>query len=323
MSTPQLDLNTLFDMYQCMWRIRHFESAAGNLYKQGLIKGGIHASIGQEAVSVGVAFAMQKGDWFASTHRGHAHHIAAGAGLNRMMAEIRAKETGYCKGRGGSMHIAAFDVGSLGAYPLVAGGIPIAVGAALKEKMTGTDRIAVTYFGDGALGQGTTFECLNLATVWKLPVIFVCENNQLAVATTYEDASAIHDFEQLGDTFGMPGSSVDGQSVLDVYAAAQKAITRARAGEGPTFLECRTHRFEGHYFGEPQLYRTREEVEKLRHTRDPIVLFEQHLLAEKLSDPEKLKQLAETASDEVQGALRFAEESPDPDPHTFEEYVYA
>lgn len=313
----------LIEMYKRMWQIRRFEEEAGNLYKQGVIKGGIHASIGQEAVSTGVAFAMEPGDWFTSTHRGHAHHIAAGADLNRMMAEIRAKATGYCKGRGGSMHIAAFEVGSLGAYPLVGGGVPIAVGAALTEVMKGSDRVAVTYFGDGALGQGTVFESMNLASIWKLPVLFVCENNQLAVATSYEESSAIEDFEKLGASFSMPGLSVDGQDVLAVHEAAREALARARAGEGPTFIECSTHRFEGHYFGEPQVYRTREEVEELRKSRDPIVLFEDYLVEEGLADLERLKALVAEATQDIQEALDFAEESPDPAPDSFEEYVYA
>jgi TPP-dependent pyruvate/acetoin dehydrogenase alpha subunit len=313
----------LLKMYACMWRIRHFEEAAGRLYKQGQIKGGIHPAIGQEAISVGVAFALGPGDWFASTHRGHAHHIAAGADLNRLMAEVRGKELGYCHGRGGSMHVAAFEVGSLGAYPVVGGGIPIALGAALTEKIRGTDRVAVTYFGDGALGQGTLYECLNLSSVWKLPVLFICENNHIAVATSYESSSAVRDLVGLAGIFSIPGVSFDGQDVLKVHAAVREAVVRARAGGGPTLLEGDTYRFEGHYFGEPQVYRTREEVEAMRRTRDPILLLERRLLESGLAEAGRLRALAEAAAKEVDQALSFAEESPAPLPESFGDYVYA
>jgi len=317
------DAKQLIAMYKTMWRIRRFEEAAGNLYKQGVIKGGIHAAIGQEAVSVGVAFALAKGDWFASTHRGHAHHIAGGADLKRLMAEVRAKANGYCAGRGGSMHVAAFEAGSLGAYPVVAAGVPVALGAALSEKMRGTGRVAVAYFGDGGLGQGTLYESLNLASVWKLPVIFVCENNQLAVSTHVEKSIAVRDFEKLANTFGMPGMSLNGSDVLAVHPAAIEAVARARGGGGPTLLECSTHRFEGHYFGEPQVYRTRDEVKKLRETKDPIDHLERHLLASVGARPEELEGVAAEATRAVEEALVFAAEGPDPDPESYEEYVYA
>jgi TPP-dependent pyruvate/acetoin dehydrogenase alpha subunit len=323
MKKPPISKDMLLEMVQRMWSIRLFEEAAGKLYKQGVIKGGIHASIGQEAVSTGVAFAMQPGDWFSSTHRGHAHHIAAGADLNKMLAEIRAKETGYCKGRGGSMHIAAFDVGSLGAYPLVAGGVPIAVGAALSEQLQGSARVVVAYFGDGALGQGTIFESFNLAVVWNLPVVFICENNQLAVATSFEESCSIRDFELLGRVFQMPGISVDGQDVHAVYRAAADAVDRARSGKGPSFINCNTHRFEGHYFGEPQLYRTRDVVEDLRKNRDPIMLLEHYLLERKFASQEELLQIRDLKSSEIESALDFAANSPDPAPDTYMENIYA
>jgi TPP-dependent pyruvate/acetoin dehydrogenase alpha subunit len=315
--------DTLLAMYASMWRIRRFEEAAGHLYKQGVIKGGIHAAIGQEAVSVGVAFAMEKGDWFSSTHRGHAHHIAGGADLNRLMAEVRAKSDGYCSGRGGSMHVAAFEAGSLGAYPVVAAGVPVALGAALSESMRGTGRISVAYFGDGALGQGTLYECLNLATVWKLPVVFVCENNRLAVSTSVEKSIAVKDFAKLAETFGMPGGSVNGSDVRAVHAAALEAVARARAGDGPSLIECSTHRFEGHYFGEPQVYRSRDEVKALRETKDPIDLLERHLLTKASAPAAELEKTAADATQAVEDALAFAAASPDPDPGSYEEFVYA
>jgi len=221
------------------------------------------------------------------------------------------------------MHVAAFEVGSLGAYPVVGAGIPIALGAALTQKMRGTDRVAVTYFGDGALGQGTLYECLNLASIWKLPVLFMCENNHFAVATSYEDSSAVRDLLSLAKTFNLPGIKVDGQEVLAVHAAAGEAIARARRGGGPTLVEADTYRFEGHYFGEPQVYRTREEVEEKRRSRDPIPLFEKLLLEKGVAESRQLRSLAEAAAQQVDQTLKFAEESPSPLAESSGDYVYA
>ena len=221
------------------------------------------------------------------------------------------------------MHVAAFEAGSLGAYPVVAAGVPVALGAALSESMRGTGRISVAYFGDGALGQGTLYECLNLATVWKLPVVFVCENNRLAVSTSVEKSIAVKDFAKLAETFGMPGGSVNGSDVRAVHAAALEAVARARAGDGPSLIECSTHRFEGHYFGEPQVYRSRDEVKALRETKDPIDLLERHLLTKASAPAAELEKTAADATQAVEDALAFAAASPDPDPGSYEEFVYA
>ena len=315
-------LETLKQMYRTMWTIRRFEEAAGNLYKKGLVKGGIHASIGQEGVAVGVCTALRPDDWITSTHRGHGHHIAKGADLKRLMAEILGKDTGYCRGRGGSMHVAAFDVGSLGASAIVAAGVPMGVGAALSARMQGTDRVVVSFFGDGAMGQGTLHESLNLAAVWKLPVVFLFENNQFAVSTRIDQSIAVKDRQALATAYGLSSACVDGQDVLAVYAAVLKATALARAGGGPSFLECQTYRYEGHYFGEPQVYRSREEVEEVRLSRDPITRLGSLLEAEHGIDREALGALEAEALQAVEEALAFAQQSPEPQPETFEEYVY-
>ncbi len=322
-----LSLDTLKQMYRTMWTIRRFEEAAGKLYQKGLLKGGIHPSIGQEGVAVGVCTALRRDDWITSTHRGHGHHIAKGANLGRLMAEIMGKETGYCRGRGGSMHVAAFDAqglgGSLGAYPIVASGVPIGVGAALSAAMQGLDRVVVSFFGDGALGQGTLHESLNLAAVWKLPLIFLCENNLYAVSTPVSETIAVRDRTALAAAYGMPGLLVDGQDALAVYEATRAAVERARAGGGPSFVECQTYRFEGHYFGEPQVYRTREEVEEARRSRDPIVRLGAVLIEEHGVTEDELRALETEASQAVEASLEFAHKSPDPPPEEYREYVYA
>jgi len=318
-----LPLDTLRQMYHTMCVIRRFEEAAGRLHQKGLLKGGIHPSIGQEGVAVGVCAALRPDDWITSTHRGHGHHIAKGADLGRLMAEIMGKATGYCRGRGGSMHVAAFDVGSLGAYPIVASGVPIAVGAALSTAMQGSDRVVVSFFGDGALGQGTLHESLNLAAVWRLPVLFLCENNQYAVSTPVGETVAVEDRPALVALYGIPGVLIDGQDVLAVHESTRLAVARARAGGGPGFIECLTYRFEGHYFGEPQVYRRREEVEKARCSRDPIVRLRVLLLEEHGMTESDLEALEAQAALVVEEALEFAQGSPDPPPETYREYVYA
>ncbi len=316
-----LPLETLQHMYGTMWRIRRFEEAAGALYRAGRLKGGVHASIGQEAVATGVCFALEANDLITSTHRGHGHHIAKGADLNRLMAEILGREAGYNRGRGGSMHVAAFDVGSLGAFPVVAAGVPVAVGAALSAQMQGLKRVVAAFFGDGAIGQGTLHESLNLAAAWRLPVVFVCENNQFAVSTRCAESIAIQQRAPWIEAYGIAAWSVDGQDVEAVYETAGQAVSHARAGKGPAFIEAHTYRFEGHYFGEPQVYRTREEVEAERQGRDPIRLLRDKLLASG-ADEAALQALEQAAASAVDQAVAFAEASPSPDPDTFADYVY-
>ena len=318
-----LSLDILKQMYRTMWTIRRFEETAGKLYQQGLVKGGIHASIGQEGVAVGVCSALRPDDWITSPHRGHGHHIATGADPKRLMAEILGKDTGYCRGRGGSMHVAAFDVGSLGASAIVAAGVPMGVGAALSATMQGLDRVVASFFGDGALGQGTLYESLNLAAVWTLPVIFICENNRYAVSTCVDESIAIKDLPALAAAYGMPGAQVDGSDAPAVYEATVEAAERARSGAGPSFIECQTYRFEGHYFGEPQVYRTREEVEEARRSRDPIARMGAVLETGYGVGAEELQALEAEASKAAEEAREFAQRSPDPLPQAYKEYVYA
>jgi TPP-dependent pyruvate/acetoin dehydrogenase alpha subunit len=318
-----LSPDTLEHMYRTMWTIRRFEETAGKLYQKGVIKGGIHASIGQEGVAVGVCTALRPDDWITSTHRGHGHHIAKGADLGRLMAEIMGKDTGYCRGRGGSMHVAAFDVGSLGASAIVAAGVPMGVGAALSARMQDRDRVVVSFFGDGAMGQGTLHESLNLAAVWKLPILFLFENNQFAVSTRVDQSIAVKDRQALAGAYGLANACVDGQDVLAVYDAVYAAVELARGGGGPSFVECQTYRFEGHYFGEPQVYRTREEVEEARRSRDSISRFGAVLVAEQGIPEEELHTLEAQASQAVEEALAFAQESPEPPAEAYKEFVYA
>ncbi len=305
-----------------MYEIRYFEQAAGLLYQKGMVKGGVHPYIGQEAVAVGVCACLRTDDLITSNHRGHGHHIAKGADLNRIMAELLGKATGYCGGRGGSMHVAAFEVGSLGAYPILASGAPVAVGAALSARQRGRDQAVVCFFGEGALAQGTLHEAFNMASIWKLPVLFVCENNQYAVSTYVSSAVSIEDVTALATAYGMWGEDVDGQDVFAVMDAADRAIARARTGDGPSLIHARTYRFEGHYFGEPQIYRSREEVQHARQTLDPIQRLRARLIdSGALSETEALA-IEITAQEAVEAARVFAEESPEPDPEEYSRYVY-
>ena len=322
-SCMHLDREQLRLMLRQMYEIRAFEEAAGKLYKRGMLKGGVHACIGQEAIPVGVSLHLRLDDYITSTHRGHGHHIAKGADVKRLMAELMGKETGYCKGRGGSMHVAACEVGSLGAFPIVAAGVPSALGAALSFQMRGTDQVVVTYFGDGALGQGTIYEAFNLAVVWKLPVVFVCENNRLAVSTSSLQTVALQDVSGFAASLGFVGVRVNGQDAIEVSSAAEGAVQRARSGDGPTLIYADTFRFEGHYFGEPEVYRKREDVVRLRQEQDPIAIFSSRLRREGLLDDAGELEMQEAARVAIESALEFAQQSPDPKPQDYGEYVYA
>ena len=311
----------LLEMHRRMLRIRQFELTAADLFKRGQVKGTIHAYIGQEASGVGVCMALRQDDLVAGTHRSHGHNLAKGADPKRMLAEILGKETGYCKGRGGSMHIAAFETGSLGALAVVGAGIPIAVGAALGFKMKGEDRVAVPFMGDGATNTGNFHEGLNMAAVWKLPVVFVVENNKYAVSTHIGESAAIEDLSLRAGSYGVPGIRVDGNDVLAVYEAALRAVARSRRGEGPTLLVTETYRVEGHYVGEPEVYRRREEVEERRRD-DPILRFRQVLLDNGWASEAEMDAMDTEISREMAEALRFARESPEPDASTAMDYIY-
>jgi len=267
----------LVEMYRKMLEIRFFEEKVFELYAQNLVPGTIHLYAGEEAVAVGVCSNLRKDDYITSTHRGHGHCIAKGAELKRVMAEILGKKTGYCKGKGGSMHIADFSKGMLGATAVVGGGIPIAVGAGLSIKLRDTNQVVACFFGEGASNQGTFHESINMAALWKLPVIFVCENNLYAMGTRQSRAMAIENVADRAIAYGIPGEVVDGNDVLAVYEVAWKAVERARKGEGPTLIECKTYRHKGHSRIDPAKYRPKEEVEEWL-AKDPIKRFKERLL---------------------------------------------
>ncbi len=317
-----LGTDTLLEMYRRMVRIRQFELAATNLFKRGQLKGTVHTYIGMEASGVGVCMALRTDDLIAGTHRSHGHNIAKGADLDRMMAELLGKETGYCKGRGGSMHIAAFETGSLGALAVVASGIPLAVGAALAFQMRGEDRVAVPFTGDAGSNTGNWHEGLNMAAAWNLPVVFVLENNQYGVSTRIDDVTRIHDLSVRAAGYGIPGVRVDGFDVLAVFEAAAAAVARARAGDGPTLLVTESYRVDGHYAGEPEVYRDKAEVAEYR-AKDPIARFRTRLLDEGLVDPVDLDRIDSEVAGLIEDALAFARQSPEPDAATAMDFIYA
>jgi len=318
----EVSRDTLLEMYRRMVRIREFELTAIDLFKRGQVKGAVHPYIGQEASGVGVCMALREDDLIAGTHRSHGHNIAKGARSDRMLAEILGKETGYCKGRGGSMHIAAFDTGSLGALAVVGSGIPMAVGAALAFKMRGEDRVAVPFTGDAGSNTGNWHEGLNMAAIWNLPVVFALENNHYGVSTNIRDSCRIEDLSIRAQSYGVPGVRVDGFDVLAVYKAAVQAVARARRGEGPTLLVTESYRIEGHYAGEPEVYRSREEVAEYRK-KDPIPRFRDHLIQEEKASQVELDQIDAEVKQEMVDAVKFAQESPQPDPSTAMDYIYA
>ena len=318
----QLTRALMLEMYRRMVVIREFELSAIDVFKRGLIKGTVHPYIGQEASGVGVCMALRPDDLVAGTHRSHGHNLAKGADPKKMMAEIFGKETGYCKGRGGSMHIAAFETGSLGALAVVGSGIPLAVGAALGFKMRGEDRVAVPFTGDGGSNTGNWHESLNMASIWKLPVLFVLENNKYGVSTRISEVANIEDLSIRAKAYGIPGVRVDGFDVLAVYEAALEAVARCRGGEGPTLLVTESYRIEGHYAGEPEVYRTRTEVEEYRQ-KEPIGRFRKYLVENQAVQAAELDAIDAAVKEEMAAAVQFSKDSPAPDPATAMDYIYA
>jgi pyruvate dehydrogenase E1 component alpha subunit len=308
-----LDTPLLLEIYRKMVSVRTFEETAADLFLKGQLPGFLHCYIGEEAVAAGVCAHLTAQDMITSTHRGHGHAVAKGAHLDMMMAELFAKKTGYCHGKGGSMHIA--DLGILGANGIVGGGIPIAAGAGLALKMKGSDRVTVAFFGDGASNTGAFYEGVNLAAVWNLPVVFVCENNQYAESTPRATHQKVKYVSDRAAAFNIPGVTMDGMDVFDVYQKTGEAIDRARAGEGPILLEARTYRFLGHFVGDPQPYRTKEEVEQWKQ-RDPILLFRKRVLGEGKIAAEELDAIDAAIKKEMEAAVQFARESPEPDIET-------
>ena len=318
----EISKNIQLEMYRRMVRIREFELTAIDLFKRGQVKGAVHPYIGQEASGVGVCMALRKDDLIAGTHRSHGHNLAKGADPGKMFAEILGKDTGYCRGRGGSMHIAAFETGSLGALAVVGSGIPIAVGAALGFKMQGQPLVSVPFTGDAGVNTGNWHESLNMASIWDLPIVFVLENNQYGVSTNIRYSTNIDDLSVRAQSYGIPGVRIDGFDVLAVYAEAVKAVERARSGNGPTLLVTESYRFEGHYAGEPEVYRERDEVQEYRK-KDPIPRFRKQLVSKKIAGKDELEAIDAEIQKEMADAVKFARDSPEPDPGTAMEYIYA
>jgi acetoin:2,6-dichlorophenolindophenol oxidoreductase subunit alpha len=309
-------------MYERLTLIRQFEETLKQMVAAGVPVGAVHYYIGQEAVAVGVCAALAPSDWIASTHRGHGHCIAKGVDVKPMMAELYGKVTGTNRGKGGSMHITDVHVGMLGVNPIVGMGVPHAVGAALSARIRRADEIAAAFFGDGAANIGVVPEAMNMAAIWTLPVIFVCENNGYAQATPAEYATAGNSIASRAAGYGMPGVLVDGQDVIAVWNAATEAVARARSGGGPTLMECTTYRYFGHHQGDdPLRYRTTEEQRAARE-RDCIKRFRDFVLAERLLEPSDLNQIEEKNKRRVDEAVEFAENSPLPPPADLYTDVY-
>ncbi|MFN8193177.1 MAG: thiamine pyrophosphate-dependent dehydrogenase E1 component subunit alpha [Nocardioidaceae bacterium] len=307
---------------EAMWTIRRFEEAVDDLFARGLMHGTMHLSIGEEASATGTCLALREDDAITSTHRGHGHCIAKGADLTRMMAELLAKETGYCRGRGGSMHIADVATGNLGANGIVAGGIPIAAGAALAFKMRGEDRVVACFFGDGATNEGAFHEAVNLAAIWQLPVVFVCENNKYGMSFSTEKSMAVEHISDRAAAYGFPGVTVDGNDVVAVYDAVQAAVDRARAGEGPTLVEAITYRWKGHSKSDKNLYRTKDEIAHWRED-DPIPDFERKAVEAGLLTDEQVTEIRAQVMERMRDAVRAANSAPDADPADLLTAVFA
>ncbi len=313
----------LLGLYETMFRIRSFEEEVKRQFEDGNIPGFIHIASGQEAVSAGACAALEKDDYIGSTHRGHANLIAKGGRTDRMMAELFARSTGYCKGRGGCLHITDMSVESLGANGIVAAGIIVANGAALTAQLKKNKKVVLSFFGDGAANQGKFHEALNLASVWDLPIIFICENNLYGEATPQWQHMKIKDISVRAKAYDMPGINVDGQDVLKIYGAVSEAVKHARDGNGPTLIEAKTYRFHGHHIGDPETYRTREEVEEWIEKRDPLKLYKERLKKEFKIKQEEIDKIENKIAKEISDAVEFASNSPAPDPSTLTDYVYA
>lgn len=305
-----------------MWTIRRFEEAVDDLFARGLMHGTMHLSIGQEASATGACLALREDDAITSTHRGHGHCIGKGADLLPMMAELLAKETGYCRGRGGSMHIADVARGNLGANGIVAGGIPIAAGAALAFQLRGEDRVVACFFGDGAANEGAFHEAVNLAAIWRLPVVFICENNKYGMSFSTAQAFALEHLADRAAGYGIPGVTVDGNDVEAVHDAVAAAAARARAGDGPTLVENVTYRWKGHSKSDKNLYRTKEEIAEWR-AKDPILRFERRVRELELLTDQAIQQVRTSVMEELRAAVRAANAAPDADPGDLLDAVYA
>ena len=311
-------------LYEQMLTIRIFEEHVNQLYITAKMPGLAHLYIGEEAIAVGVCAALRRDDYITSTHRGHGHCLAKGAAVDRMFAELLGKEAGYCKGKGGSMHIADQETGNLGANAIVGGGAGLATGAAMSSKMRGTDQVAVCFFGDGALGQGVLYELMNMAALWKYPVIYVCENNQYG-EYTHNSETIAGSMSARAEAFGVYSETVDGQDIRAVEAAARRMVERARKGDGPSFLLCDTYRYHGHHVGDIQrsYYRSKEEEEHWKTNRDPLKISRAWLSEQGIASEEMFAQIEQRVEAEVQAGEQFALDAPYPDPSEVTQDVYA
>jgi len=310
--------------YRQMLKIRLFEEEVNQLYLGAKMPGLAHLYIGEEAVAVGVCEALRRDDYITSTHRGHGHCLAKGASVDKMFAELLGKEAGYCRGKGGSMHIADQDTGNLGANAIVGGSAGIATGAAMSIKMRNTDQVAVCFFGDGALGQGLLYETMNMASLWKFPVIYVCENNQYNEYTHYSETTA-GEVTARAAAFGIHVESIDGQDVRSVHATALKSVNSARSGAGPAFLQCNTYRFHGHHVGDidRSYYRSKKEEEEWKTQRDPLKLLADWMKKNKLLDLASLDKIENEISTEIKAGVSFALNAAYPNPDEVDQHVYA
>ena len=308
-----LDREKVLKMYQDMLKIRYFENKITDLYSRGLMPGLAHLYIGEEAVAVGVCSNLTERDFAVSTHRGHGHLIAQGADLKKMMAEVLGKETGYCKGKGGPMHIMDVSKGILGADGIVGAGIPIATGSAYSAKIRGTDQVTISFFGDAASNQGTFHESINMAAAWKLPVVYVCENNLYGISVNIRKVTNTEDIATRALAYDIPGVVVDGNDILEVYRVTKEAVERAREGKGPSLIECKTYRWKGHHVGDPgKVYRLEKETEEWKE-RCPIKTFRGRLIKEKISTEEELNLIEKDTKKRIKEAADFAIQSPYPD----------
>ncbi|MFH1487676.1 MAG: thiamine pyrophosphate-dependent dehydrogenase E1 component subunit alpha [Pseudomonadota bacterium] len=302
----QVESHEKIDLYKLMVRIRAFEEQSFISFNKGMTHGVLHLYIGEEAIAAGCIYDLKKEDYITSTHRGHGHLIAKGADMGRMFAELLGKETGYCRGRGGSMHITDMDIGILGANGIVGAGVPIATGAAFAVRYKGLDNVVLCFFGDATINTGAFHEGVNLASTWKLPVVFVCENNLYGISVPIKKACALDTLAKRSAGYGIPGVCVDGNDVLAVRKAANEAVARARSGEGPTFLECQTYRWGGHFTADDGKYRAEEEVRYWKEERDPIRNFAVGLLAEGEVKQQELDRIHDDVKEEVDKAFEFA-----------------
>ena len=312
MAAKKYTKEQLLSFYREMFKVRSFDSMAAELFLQARMSGNIHTCVGEEATAVGACQALRPSDFITATHRGHGHCIAKGADPKKMMAELFGKKTGYCKGKGGSMHIADVNLGILGANGIVGAGIPIATGSALASKIQSSDDVTLAFFGDGASNQGTFHESINMASAWKLPIIYMCENNKYGVSVCIDRVTNTEDIADRAQGYHIPGVVVDGNDIFAVYEAVSAAAERARKGDGPTLIECKTYRQRGHYEGDPMVYRTKEEMQAWKE-KDPVVRLRAQLAGQNGITEEELAAIETAVKEEIEAAVAFAEESPFPE----------